>query len=138
MKHHSVHLENGVTIPKGVAACVWLHAAHRDPAAWESPNTFKPSLVRNPCHRFYDDDVDDDANQTEKNRQKLPTLRFGSAFMRRPTCRHGYSSSRLWPTLGDATLSENKRECPIQDEMVPSVGFTIAPQFGARVNVSEH
>jgi len=35
------------------------------------------------------------------------------------------------------TFSENTSEFPIEDEMVPSVGFTVAPQFGARVNVAE-
>ena len=139
MKHHSVHLENGVTIPKGVAACVWLHAAHRDPAAWESPNTFKPS-------RWYEIHATDSMTTTSTT-MPIKLKKTGKNYQpfasgQRSCVGQHVAMATLRVVFGQLletfTFSENKRECPIQDEMVPSVGFTIAPQFGARVNVSEH
>ncbi len=139
MKHHSVHLENGVTIPKGVAACVWLHAAHRDPAAWESPNTFKPS-------RWYEIHATD-SMPTTSTTMPIKLKKTGKNYQpfasgQRSCVGQHVAMATLRVVFGQLletfTFSENKRECPIQDEMVPSVGFTIAPQFGARVNVSEH
>ena len=139
MKHHSVHLGNGVTIPKGVAACVWLHAAHRDPAAWESPNTFKPS-------RWYEIHATDSMTTTSTT-MPIKLKKTGKNYQpfasgQRSCVGQHVAMATLRVVFGQLletfTFSENKRECPIQDEMVPSVGFTIAPQFGARVNVSEH
>lgn len=35
-------VDGSVTLPEGCAAGVWLHAVHRDEAAWEKPEAFSP------------------------------------------------------------------------------------------------
>ena len=131
MKHRSIHLENGVTIPKGTAACVWLHASHRDPAAWESPNAFQPS-------RWHDTI----APATTTIKLKKPGKNFQPFASGQRSCVGQHvAMATLRVVFGQLletfTFSENASEYPIADEMVPSVGFTVAPRFGARVNVSE-
>ena len=131
MKHRSIHLENGVTIPKGTAACVWLHASHRDPAAWESPNAFQPS-------RWHDNI----APATTTIKLKKPGKNFQPFASGQRSCVGQHvAMATLRVVFGQLletfTFSENASEYPIADEMVPSVGFTVAPRFGARVNVSE-
>jgi cytochrome P450 len=133
MKHRSIHLENGVTIPKGTAACVWLHASHRDPAAWESPNAFQPS-------RWHDTIAP--ATTTTTIKLKKPGKNFQPFASGQRSCVGQHvAMATLRVVFGQLletfTFSENASEYPIADEMVPSVGFTVAPRFGARVNVSE-
>ena len=133
MKHRSIHLENGVTIPKGTAVCVWLHASHRDPAAWESPNAFQPS-------RWHDTIAP--ATTTTTIKLKKPGKNFQPFASGQRSCVGQHvAMATLRVVFGQLletfTFSENASEYPIADEMVPSVGFTVAPRFGARVNVSE-
>ena len=33
---------DGFRLPEGTAVGVWLHAVHRDPAAWDRPDGFAP------------------------------------------------------------------------------------------------
>lgn len=133
MKHRSIHLENGVTIPKGTAACVWLHASHRDPAAWESPNAFQPS-------RWHDTIAPAPATTTIKLKKPGKNFQPFASGQRSCVGQH-VAMATLRVVFGQLletfTFSENASEYPIADEMVPSVGFTVAPRFGARVNVSE-
>ena len=138
MKHRSIHLENGVTIPKGAAACVWLHASHRDPDAWENPNAFQPS-------RWHDTI----ASATETTTTKWTPIKLKKpgknyqpfASGQRSCVGQHVAMATLRVVFGQLvetfTFSENTSEFPIEDEMIPSVGFTVAPQFGARVNVAE-
>ena len=134
MKHRSIHLENGVTIPKGTAACVWLHASHRDPVAWESPNAFQPSR--------WHDTIAPATTTTTTIKLKKPGKNFQPFASGQRSCVGQHvAMATLRVVFGQLletfTFSENASEYPIADEMVPSVGFTVAPRFGARVNVSE-
>ena len=134
MKHRSIHLENGVTIPKGTAACVWLHASHRDPAAWESPNAFQPSR--------WHDTIAPATTTTTTIKLKKPGKNFQPFASGQRSCVGQHvAMATLRVVFGQLletfTFSENASEYPIADELVPSVGFTVAPRFGARVNVSE-
>ena len=134
MKHRSIHLENGVTIPKGTAACVWLHASHRDPVAWESPNAFQPSR--------WHDTIAPATTTTTTIKLKKPGKNFQPFASGQRSCVGQHvAMATLRVVFGQLletfTFSENASEYPIADELVPSVGFTVAPRFGARVNVSE-
>ena len=105
---------------------MWLHASHRDPAAWESPNAFQPSR----WHDTIAPATADDGDQTEKAGQNFQPFASGQ----RSCVGQHVAMATLRVVFGQLletfTFSENASEYPIADEMVQRRFYRRA-RFGA-------
>ena len=115
-----------VTLPAGTAVGVWLHAVHRDPRVWDSAYEFKPE-------RWLTDEKD----SSEETKQGVK--RKGSAFMPFATGPRACVGQHLaWVfmrvTLARLITAYEFQPCDNED-MTPSVGFTVTPASAAKMRV---
>ena len=149
IKKQSVFLEKDLAIPKGAAACVWLHVAHRDPEAFKNPDSFMPSRWyssdENVLRRLVKNDENKMNSSNEESEQQLTLIKPGQAYQ--PFA--SGSRSCVGQHIALATLrvvfgklcehfrfTESGLTKSIDSEMLPSAGFTVTPIHGCRVRIS--
>ena len=125
---------DGFRLPEGTAVGVWLHAVHRDPAAWDRPDAFAPRRW------LVDDERLPTPNAPRRGAEEEPprVRRKGSAFMpfaAGPRACVGQHLAWVFMRVMLAQLVCAFEFAPgdERDPMTPSVGFTVTPANGARV-----
>jgi cytochrome P450 len=125
---------DGFSLPEGTAVGVWLHAVHRDPAAWDRPDAFAPRRW------LVDDERLPTPNAPRRGAEEEPprVRRKGSAFMpfaAGPRACVGQHLAWVFMRVMLAQLVCAFEFAPgvERDPMTPSVGFTVTPANGARV-----
>ena len=126
--------EDGFRLSEGTAVGVWLHAVHRDPAAWDRPDAFAPRRW------LVDDERLPTPNAPRRGAEEEPprVRRKGSAFMpfaAGPRACVGQHLAWVFMRVMLAQLVCAFEFAPgdERDPMTPSVGFTVTPANGARV-----
>ena len=125
---------DGFRLPEGTAVGVWLHAVHRDPAVWDKPDAFAPRRW------LVDDGVPTRAALSGAGEEPPRVRHKGSAFMpfaAGPRACVGQHLAWVFMRVMLAQLVCAFEFAPVEehDPMTPSVGFTVTPANGARVQV---